>query len=76
MKGLNGLGMNQRRIYLIKRFRGIVNVNGQITSFEFDFAMFHLENETHKFKEVMPYRDSFWKEAVNSMIDSILSNRT
>ena len=36
IKGLNNLGKNQRRMYLVKRFRGVVNVNGQIISSELD----------------------------------------
>jgi len=46
VKGLNDLGKNQRRMYLIKKFRGVVNVNGQITSSVFDFVIFLLENES------------------------------
>ena len=49
LKDLNDLGKNQRRMYLIKRFGGVVNVNGQITSYEFDFVTFLLENESHIF---------------------------
>ena len=49
VKSLNDLGKNQRRMYLIKRFRGVVNVNGQITSYEFDLVTFLLENESHLF---------------------------
>jgi len=32
VKGLNDLGKNQRRMYLIKRFRGIVNVKEHLLS--------------------------------------------
>ncbi|KAF3671469.1 putative tyrosyl-DNA phosphodiesterase 2-like [Capsicum annuum] len=47
------------------------------TSFGLDFVTFLLENEPQTFKEAMVSSDSsFWKEAVNSKIDSILSNHT
>ena len=47
------------------------------TSFGSDFVTFLLENEPQTFKEAMLSSDSsFWKEAVNSEIDSILSNHT
>ncbi|PHU05794.1 hypothetical protein BC332_26616 [Capsicum chinense] len=47
------------------------------TTFESDFVTFLLENEPQTFKEAMSSSDSFfWKEAVNSEIDSILSNHT
>ncbi|PHT29367.1 hypothetical protein CQW23_31044 [Capsicum baccatum] len=45
------------------------------TSFGSDFVTFLLENEPRTFKEAMSSSDSsFWKEAVDSEIDSILSN--
>ncbi|PHT32531.1 TMV resistance protein N [Capsicum baccatum] len=47
------------------------------TSFGSDFVTFLLEDEPRTFKEAMSSSDSsFWKEAVNSEIDSILSNHT
>ncbi|PHT58062.1 hypothetical protein CQW23_00425 [Capsicum baccatum] len=47
------------------------------TTFGSDFVTFLLENEPQTFKEAMSSSDSsFWKEAVNSEIDSILSNHT
>ncbi|KAF3675558.1 hypothetical protein FXO38_04703 [Capsicum annuum] len=47
------------------------------TLFGSDFVTFFLENEPQTFKEAMTSSDSsFWKEAVNSEIDSILSNHT
>ncbi|KAF3661813.1 hypothetical protein T459_16427 [Capsicum annuum] len=47
------------------------------TSFGSDFVTFLLENEPQIFKEAMSSSDSsFWKEAINSKIDSILSNHT
>ena len=47
------------------------------TSFGSDFLTFLLENEPQTFKEAMSSSDSsFWKEAVNSEIDSILRNHT
>ncbi|PHT92632.1 hypothetical protein T459_00514 [Capsicum annuum] len=47
------------------------------TLFGSDFVTFLLENEPQIFKEAMASSDSsFWKEAVNSEIDSILSNHT
>ncbi|KAF3668570.1 hypothetical protein FXO37_09489 [Capsicum annuum] len=47
------------------------------TSFGSDFVTFFLENESQTFKEAMSSLDSsFWKEVVNSEIDSILSNHT
>ena len=47
------------------------------TSFGSDFITFLLENEPQTFKEAMSLSDSsFWKKAVNSEIDSILSNHT
>ena len=49
VKSLNDLRKIQRRMYLIKRFGGVANVNGQITSYEFDFVTFLLENESHIF---------------------------
>ncbi|KAF3651628.1 hypothetical protein FXO38_16526 [Capsicum annuum] len=45
------------------------------TSFELDFVTFLLENEPQTFKEAMASTySSFWKEALDSEIDSILSN--
>ncbi|PHT40155.1 hypothetical protein CQW23_19009 [Capsicum baccatum] len=47
------------------------------TSFGSDFVIFLLENEPQTFKEAMTSSDSsFWKKAVDSEIDSILSNHT
>ncbi|PHT51255.1 Peroxidase 9 [Capsicum baccatum] len=47
------------------------------TSFGSNFVTFLLENEPQTFTEVMSSSDSsFWKEAVNSEIDSILNNHT
>ncbi|PHT43249.1 hypothetical protein CQW23_17274 [Capsicum baccatum] len=47
------------------------------TSFESDFVTFLLENKPPTFREAMTSSDSsFWKEAVNNEIDSILSNHT
>ncbi|PHT84306.1 hypothetical protein T459_12749 [Capsicum annuum] len=47
------------------------------TTFGSDFVTFLLENKPQIFKETMSSSDSsFWKEAVNSEIDSILSNHT
>ncbi|PHT63595.1 hypothetical protein T459_32530 [Capsicum annuum] len=47
------------------------------TSFGLDFVTFLLENEPQTFKEAMASSNlSFWKQAVNSEIDSILSNHT
>ncbi|PHT97964.1 ABC transporter F family member 4 [Capsicum chinense] len=47
------------------------------TSFGLNFVTFLLENEPQTFKEARSSSDSsFWKEAVNSEIDSILSNHT
>ncbi|XP_070007905.1 uncharacterized protein [Nicotiana sylvestris] len=47
------------------------------TSFRPDFVTFLLENETQTFKVAFSYSDSaFWKEAVNSEIQSILDIHT
>ena len=47
------------------------------TSFGSDFVTFIFENEPQIFKEAMSSSDSYFlKEAVNSEIDSILSNHT
>ena len=47
------------------------------TSFGSDFVTFLLESEPQTFKEAMLSSDSTsWKEAVNSEIESILSNHT
>ncbi|PHT50337.1 hypothetical protein CQW23_10084 [Capsicum baccatum] len=47
------------------------------TSFRLNSVTFLLENEPQAFRKVMSSSDSsFWKEAVNSEIDSILSNHT
>ncbi|KAF3636406.1 putative tyrosyl-DNA phosphodiesterase 2-like [Capsicum annuum] len=47
------------------------------TLFGSNFVTFLLENEPQTIKEAMSSSDSsFWKEAVNSEIDSILSNHT
>ena len=47
------------------------------TSFGSDFVTFFLESEPQTFKKVMLSSDSnSWKEAVNSEIESILSNHT
>ncbi|PHT79676.1 Isochorismate synthase, chloroplastic [Capsicum annuum] len=47
------------------------------TSFGSDFVTFLLENKSQSFREAMSSSDlSFWKAAVNSEIDSILSNHT
>ncbi|KAF3660091.1 hypothetical protein FXO37_13667 [Capsicum annuum] len=47
------------------------------TTFGSDFVTFLLENKPQTFKEAMSSSDSsFWKEAINSEIDSILSNHT
>lgn len=47
------------------------------TSFGPNFVTFLLENEPQTFKAAMSSSDStFWKEAVNSEIESILNNHT
>lgn len=47
------------------------------TSFGPDFLTFLLENEPRTFKEAMSSSEAqYWKEAVNSEIESILSNHT
>ncbi|PHU21498.1 hypothetical protein BC332_06605 [Capsicum chinense] len=47
------------------------------TTFGSDFVTFLLENEPQTFEKIMlSSNSSFWKEAVNSEIDSILSNHT
>ncbi|XP_070049109.1 uncharacterized protein [Nicotiana tomentosiformis] len=47
------------------------------TSFGPDFLAFLLENEPQTFKEAMSSSEAqYWKEAVNSEIESILSNHT
>ena len=47
------------------------------TSFGPDFLTFLLENEPRTFKEAMSSLEAqYWKEAVNSEIESILSNHT
>ncbi|KAF3648173.1 hypothetical protein FXO38_18296 [Capsicum annuum] len=47
------------------------------TTFGSNFVIFLLENKPQTFKEAMSSSDSsFWKEAINSEIDSILSNHT
>ena len=46
-------------------------------SFGSDFVEILLENEPQTFKSVMSSSEStYWKEAVNSEIESILSNHT
>ncbi|KAF3684374.1 putative tyrosyl-DNA phosphodiesterase 2-like [Capsicum annuum] len=48
-----------------------------LTSFGLNFVIFLLENEPQTFNEAMSSSDSsFWKEAINSEIDSILRNHT
>ena len=47
------------------------------TYFRPDFVALLLENDPHTFKVTMSLSDStFWKESVNSMVESILSNHT
>ena len=47
------------------------------TLFGYDFVTFLFESEPQTFKEAMLSSDSTsWKEAVNSEIESILSNHT
>ena len=47
------------------------------TCFGSEFVTFILKNEPQTFKEAMySANSSFWKETVNSEIDSILSNHT
>ena len=47
------------------------------TSFGPDFLTYLLENEPRKFKEVVTSPEApFWKEAINSEVESILSNHT
>ena len=47
------------------------------TSFGPDFLMYLLENEPWTFKEAMTSPEAlFWKEAINSEVESILSNHT
>ena len=47
------------------------------TSFGPDFLTYLLENEPRTFKEAMTLPEApFWKEAINSEVESILSNHT
>ena len=47
------------------------------TSFGLDFLTYMLENEPRTFKEVVTSPEApFWKEAINSEVESILSNHT
>ena len=47
------------------------------TSFGPDFLTYLLENEPQTFKEVVTLPEApFWKEAINSEVESILSNHT
>ena len=61
----------------MKRFQDAVNVKGQLLTFGYDFVTFLLGSEPQTFKEAMLSSDSTsQKEAVNSEIESILSNHT
>ena len=47
------------------------------TSFGPDFLTYMLENELQTFKEAVTSPEApFWKEAINSEVESILSNHT
>ncbi|KAF3621972.1 hypothetical protein FXO37_32515 [Capsicum annuum] len=55
----------------------ILTANGILNRVSHNFVTFLFENEPQTFKEAMASSDSsFWKEVVNSEIDSILSNHT
>lgn len=46
-----------------------------ITSFSGDFYVFFTENDPQTFKEAMVSEDApLWREAINSELDSIMSN--
>ena len=51
--------------------------NKKSTSLRLDFVELFLENEPQTFKAAMSsYESTYWKEAANSEIESILSNHT